>query len=114
MALPSFCADAVTVRRAPLAESRGTEARDWPRAQSHEVAGCSVQFGSTSQDRGDARGLAASGSATLYAPPGSDIQAGDRVSCWLGEFEVDGEPMPRKSPTGAVSHTAAQLSRWRG
>lgn len=111
--LPSFCRETVEVWRAPLAESRGTEERDWKRAASHSVAGCSVQFASTSTDRGEPRD-AVSSSATLYAPPGADVATGDRVSCALGEFWVEGQPMPRVSPTGAVSHVECSLSRWMG
>lgn len=113
MALPSFCTEAVTVRRAPLAEARGALERDWSRAASHEVAGCAVQAASTSSDRGDPRD-ATSTAATLFAPPGADVEAGDRLECSLGAFAVEGEPMPRVSPTGAVSHVECALHRWRG
>lgn len=113
MALPSFCRETVTVLRAPLFDSRGSTERDWARAARHEVAGCSAQFGSTSSDRGEPR-EATSDSATLYAPPGADILPEDRVACSLGEFCVEGTPMPRVSPTGSVSHVECGLSRWKG
>ena len=113
MALPSFCRDTVEVLRAPLVASRGTQERDWSQAVAHDVVGCSVQFGSTSTDRGEPRD-AVSSSAVLYAPPGADVKAGDRVSCAHGEFSVEGEPMPRVSPTGAVSHVECSLARWEG
>ena len=113
MALPSFCNETVTVSRAPLVTSRGTSERDWASADDHEVAGCSVQFGSTSTYRTDPRD-AIDSAATLYAPSGADILAGDRISCDAGEFCVQGEPMPRVSPTGAVSHVECALERWEG
>ena len=113
MALPSFCREAVKVSRAPLIDQRGTKARDWANAEEHGLAGCSVQFGSTSTDRGEPR-EAVSSAATLYAPPGADVEAGDRVSCALGEFWIEGRPMPRVSPTGATSHVECPLSRWEG
>lgn len=113
MTLPSFCRETVTVLRAPLVDQRGTKVRDWTKAVEHFVTGCSVQFGSTSTDRGEPRD-AVSSSAVLYAPPGADIKAGDRVSCAYGEFSVEGEPMPRVSPTGAVSHVECSLARWEG
>lgn len=113
MALPSFCRDAVVVLRAPLVDRRGAKERDWGSSSSHEVAGCSVQIGSTSTDRGDPR-ESVSSAATLYAPPGADIAAGDRISCASGTFSVEGIPMPRTSPSGAVSHVECQLSRWEG
>lgn len=113
MALPSFCRETVEVLRALPVASRGAQERDWLQATSHDVAGCSVQFGSTSTDRGEPR-EAVSSSAVLYAPPGADVKAGDRVSCAYGEFSVEGEPMPRVSPTGAVSHVECSLARWEG
>lgn len=113
MALPSFCTEAVTVLRAPLVAQRGASVRDWASAEGHEVAGCSVQPTSTATDRTDPRDSVSLG-ATLYAPPGSDIEAGDRVSCSLGSFAVEGRPMPRTSPTGAVSHVEVALSLWEG
>ena len=113
MALPSFCRETVAVLRAPLVDQRGTKVRDWTKAVEHFVTGCSVQFSSTSTDRGEPRD-AVSSSATLYAPPGADVATGDRVSCAFGEFWVEGQPMPRVSPTGAVSHVECPLARWEG
>ena len=55
MALPSFCRETVTVLRAPLVDQRGTKVRDWSAAESHRVPGCSVQFASTTTDRGEPR-----------------------------------------------------------
>ena len=111
--LPSFCREAVTVSRAPLVAMRGTSERDWAHAVAHEVAGCSVQPSQTSQDASEPRpGISLS--ATLYAPSGADIAARDRVSCSLGRFRVVGMPMAVSSPTGALSHVRAQLSREEG
>lgn len=112
--LPSFCREAITVSRAPLALSRGASERDWGSADKRYVTGCSVQFSGTSANRGEARSGATSSDAVLFAPPGADIRAGDRIECTAGEFAVEGEPMPRTSPTGAVSHVECPLSRWRG
>ena len=113
MALPSFCRETVAVLRAPLVDSRGTVERDWARAASHVVRGCSAQPSSTSTGRGEPRS-AVSEDAVLFAPPGSDVMEGDRVTCRLGTFVVDGEPMAWESPTGAVSHLRAALRSWRG
>ena len=111
--LPSFCRETVDVLPAPLASARGTEERDWSLSEAHEVAGCSVQFDSTATDRSDAR-ASISDTATLYAPPGADVAEGDRIACGFGTFEVDGTPMPRRSPTGAASHVECRLARWKG
>ena len=113
MALPSFASETVTVIRAPLVDSRGTKERDWANAEAHEVAGCNVQPSSTSTDRTDPR-EASSYDAVLYAPIGADIKAQDRISCSLGAFSLDGEPLAWESPTGAVSHVECRLSRWEG
>ena len=113
MALPSFCTETVTVTRAPYIEQRGVKVRDWDNAQSHYVTGCSVQYASTTTDREEPRDARQS-DATLYAPPGADIQPEDRITCAFGIFAVDGRPMPRVSPTGAVSHVEVGLSMWEG
>ena len=113
MALPSFASETVTVLRAPLVDSRGTKERDWANAESHEVAGCNVQPSSTSTGRTDPR-ESVSFDAVLYAPEGADIKPADRVSCSLGTFSVDGEPQDWESPTGALSHLEANLSKWEG
>lgn len=111
--LPSFCDDAVTVKRARLVERRGTIVPDWSDPQEFELRGCSVQPGSTSRDF-DGRAVQVTEDWTLFAPPGSDIEAGDRI-VWRGRtFETDGAPMPWESPTGRVSHVWARLAEWRG
>lgn len=114
MALPSFCDETVTVWRAPWGECRGARVRDWERAEEREVGGCCAQFSASSLDRSDLRAQAVSDEARLFAPPGADIEADDRVECSLGSFRVDGTPMERRSPTGAVSHVECRLARWEG
>lgn len=111
--LPSFCRETVTVIRAALKDSRGTKVLDWQNATRTPLDGCSVQPGDTSRDF-DGRTVQVSEDWTLYAPPGSDVKAGDRIE-WEGTtFEIDGVPMPWKSPTGRVSHMWAKLKEWRG
>lgn len=111
--LPSFCNDSVTVKRAALADSRGTKVLDWVHATSSTLNGCSVQPNTTSRDF-DGRTVQVTEDWTLYAPPGSDVKAGDRIE-WNGlTFEIDGAPMAWKSPTGRVSHIWARLKEWRG
>ena len=111
--LPSFCKDTITVKRAALVDSRGTKVRDWAHATSTTLNGCSVQPSTTSRDF-DGRTTQVSEEWMLYAPPGSDLQAGDRIE-WNGlTFEINGAAMPWTSPTGRVSHIWARLSEWRG
>lgn len=110
--LPSFANVTVTVRRAPFKEQRGTTVRDWAAATEHEVAGCEVQPSSTSRDFERAEQLA--DSWRLYAPPGSDIEAGDRIVFEGTVFDIDGVPYTWKSPTGRVSNMQCRLVEWSG
>lgn len=111
--LPAFCRETVTVLRAPLRVARGTSERDWAAAASHGVAGCSVQPDATSQATSEPR-PGVSLTATLYAPPGADLAAHDRIMCSLGEFRVVGAPMAVASPTGALSHVRVTLEAREG
>ena len=110
--LPRWCSDAVTVRRAPYKEQRGTRVRDWENATEHTVEGCSVQPASTSTQWTDPR-QALTVRAVLYAPPGADIVEGDRIDFAGASYALDGAPLEWRSPTGAVSHVQAQLVDWR-
>lgn len=115
--LPSWCQDAVSVVRPAQREQRGTVVPDWANAQTHALAGCSVQLPTTSMTLDGREQTAMRG--TLYAPPASDVRAGDRI-VWTDpmgiehSFLVDGEPMPWTSPTGRVTHVQARLAEWRG
>ena len=111
--LPGFCRDAVTVVRAPLKDSRGTKVRDWANAVPHEIEGCSVQPSGTDADYSDAR-QPLRHRMTLYAPPGADIEAHDRIAFDGQSYEIDGIPMPYRSPTGRVSHVVCDLVAWEG
>lgn len=110
--LPSWCNDSITVTRPAATSSRGTTVPDWAHATTRTVSGCSVQTGQTSMSLDGRTQTELAG--TVYAPPGADIQAGDRITCAAGTFLVDGDPMPWSSPTGRVSHVQARLARWTG
>lgn len=109
--LPSFCNDAVTVTRAGRKESRGSKVMDWSSATARTIAGCSVQDGGTSLSL-DGHTLAVAEDATLYAPEGADVAAGDRVSLDGRTWTVNGAPRVMRSATGAVSHIEAPLQAW--
>jgi len=110
--LPSFCQDSVDVWRAPYIDSRGTKVRDWAHAVKHTVSGCSFQYRSTEQEWTDAR-QAVTVRARLYMPFGSDIEVDDRIDYENHSYAVNGAPMAKKSPTGAVSHIVCDLVDWR-
>lgn len=112
--LPGFCQDSVTVRRAPLVERRGTKVSDWSQATEHEVPGCSLQEGTTATEFDSTQRDSAESGATLFLPPGADVQEGDRISFSGRTWVVDGVPSTRRSPTGRVSHVSANLKEWRG
>lgn len=112
--LSSFCMETVVVSRAPLVGMRGAFGRNWLKAERHYVAGCSVQFNSSSSTRTKARQGSTSTSAVLFAAPCSDIIPGDRIESSCGTFCIEGEPMEHVSPTGSMSHVECELSRWRG
>ena len=111
--LPSFCRDAVTVWRAPLVPERGTKVRDWSQAVAHAVAGCSLQPGGTDGTFGEQRN-GAEVQATLFAPPGADIEFSDRVEFGGKQYALVGEPLEWRSPTGRVTHLVCSLTYWRG
>lgn len=111
--LPSFAKQTVTVWRAPLVEERGVKVRDWAAAEPHAVAGCSVQPGDTSATWGEPRN-GATIRATLYAPPGADIERTDRVEFAGVRYAVDGAPVEWQSPTGRASHMVCKLIDWEG
>lgn len=113
MPLPSWASDEVTVWRAPLVESRRTEVRDWANATSHTIAGCSVQPASTASSFNDPRASDVI-RATLYAPPNSDLLAGDKVEFDGNAYSVDGQPQTWRSPFGRATHMVANLIDWRG
>lgn len=96
-----------------MADKRGTKTPDWENATTHTIDGCSVQPSMSTRDF-DGRVIQVTEEWTLYAPLDSDLKAGDRIEWQSLTFEIDGAPMPWKSPTGRVSHIWARLAEWRG
>ena len=110
--LPSFATKTVTVERAPYADSRGTKVRDWSQAVPSQVGGCSFQPSSSSVSWTDAS-QAVTIRARLFLPPGTDVQAGDRIDVDGVLYAIDGAPEIWESPTGSVSHVVCNLIDWR-
>lgn len=114
MALPSFCRDSVTRIRPGSKTMRGTTVPDWDNADRLPIGGCSVQELATASAVGERRTNAVATQARLYAPPASDIRDGDRIVADGITWLVDGHPLPKRSPTGLVSHLVANLSTYSG
>ena len=115
MAPISYWRDTVTVTRAPTADVRGTQVRDWSRAVPHEVRGCHVQ--STEGEASTAwtaSGQPVTVRMVVHMPPGADVEAGDRVTVDGTDYAIDGAPIARRSPSGALSHVRVRLIDWRG
>lgn len=111
--LPSWCRDTVRVLRAPVVRERGVPVRDWGRAESHDVAGCSLQPASSATSFAEA-GQPAQARAVLYCPPGADVRQGDRVEAGGAAWSVDGVPHLWRSPTGRADSLQCSLTEWRG
>lgn len=110
--LPSWCTDTITVTRPAQASSRGSTVADWEHATTATVSGCSVQTNATAMDLDGRTQTELSG--VVYAPPGADIQAGDRITYGGATYAVVGEPMAWRSPTGRVSNLQVRITDWRG
>lgn len=112
--LPSFARDEITRIRPGTKTERSSTVFDWSTDKVTEktIKGCSVQPAATQLSQ-DGRVLGISDGMTVYCPPGTDVQAGDRIK-WDGNtYEIDGEP--RKWP-GALrcDHIQLNLRRWEG
>lgn len=110
--LPSFCTHEVTVIRPKYVDVRGTEEPDFSDPTEMPVTGCLVTFSATKADR-DGR-LAVEVTATLHAPPDADIRPGDRVRYDSAVYELLGEPLRHRSPTGAIDYVECEMARWSG
>lgn len=108
----SWWTDTITVLRPAQVSSRGTTVPDWAHATSSYVYNCSVQDMRTSMTL-DGR-QQTDVDAQVFAPVGSDIQAGDRVTHGGRTYAVVGEPAIKSSPLGGASHLHVLLSCWRG
>ena len=113
MALHKWCTDTITRIRPGTKDSRGSTIPDWENADRLEIEGCTVQPASTGLSQ-DGRVLGISEGFTVYMPPGSDVQAGDRIEYEGNVYTTNGMPKTWKSPTGRVSHTQLNIERWKG
>lgn len=104
-----FGIDVLTVVRQAV-DRRGD--RTGP-ATEHDVTGCYVQPRGVSDEKADQRLTVTSG-WLAFAPPGSDVQPGDRVR-WRGElYEVEGDAAQWAPPGGPAHHMEIVLQRVKG
>lgn len=113
MAIPSWCDQEVTILRPGTTTSRGSTVYDWSSPQSWVVDNCSVQPASTGLSQ-DGRVLGISEGFTVYLPPGTDVEEGDRVVFEGETYTIIGKPKTWKSATGRVSHIQLSIERWSG
>lgn len=111
--LPNFFRGTVARIRPGICTSRGSDIPDWDDAEELAIPGCSIQPSSTSLSQ-DGRVLGIEDSYTAYLPPGTDVQAGDRLVFNGNTYTIMGEPRAWESPTGALSHIQLTLERWSG
>lgn len=110
--LPSFCRDTVVRIRPGTKELRGSTVPDWENSTTAEVSGCSMQPASTSLST-DGRVLGLLDEYTLYAPPNSDIEAGDRIEFDGKVYEINGDV--RNQPAALrLEHIEIRLRRYKG
>lgn len=108
----SFFTQSVTRLRPTYRDVRGSMIPDWSNATSKDIDGCNVQQSGTTLDQQGR--FAVMDGLTLYAPSGSDIEAGDRIVYGGKTYTIDGDPREWASPTGRVSTVQCPLKRWEG
>lgn len=116
-ATPAWWTDTITIVRAPqVADRYGDTSQDWDNATERDSAGWWVspvsggpeQVGNLADREALTRRRVASG------PIDADVQAADRVRAAGVLYDVEGEPLPQRSPTGALDHLYVQLVRVEG
>lgn len=82
----------------------------------HDITGCSLQplRGVTSTESNTASADQVITRWALFAPPGADIAATDRVRQGPLDLQVDGDPATWPGPNGRPHHVEAYLKRWEG
>jgi hypothetical protein len=106
--------ESVGVLRPTSATDRyGNASLTFPSTATHSVDGCAFDPGSSSEDNDGRTAIVVT--PTLYAPPGSDITAADRLLVRGLVFEIIGEPAAWVSPfDGQAKGLAISLRRVAG
>lgn len=116
---PSFAKETIERLRYPLATEYNTQVRDYTGTPDVLVIGkpnpgegCWLEPLTSLEQNGDRTAVFTG--YNVDAPADADIVYDDHV-LYLGvEYEVDGDPLRQKSPTGALDSTRFVLHRWRG
>ena len=113
--LPSFCKQSVTRIRPGTTEFRGSDIPSWAPDKVSEliITGCSMQPASTMLSE-DGRVLGITDLYTLFAPPDSDIRAGDRIRFNDKVYTIDGDVRVQPSASGRLDHLNITLKRYQG
>jgi hypothetical protein len=109
--MPTFARQTITrVRGALVADGYGSlTERDWTNAVSTTITGVSLQpMPSSEYERGREAVLTA---WRLYAPAGTDLEAGDRIVYDGDTYDIEGDSQNWPSPTGQLDHVEAVLRR---
>ena len=111
--LPVFAKHTIIIIRPTWVAGRyGNEIPDWENVTRTSVSGCSVQptFGEEDTSHRDS----VQSEYTVYAPPGTDVTAYDRIE-WNGTVhEVNGRPSVWSVGMGLVDHVAIHINVWEG
>lgn len=109
----SFFNETIIVVKPAVTEKNGKPQLDWDNANRVKVRRCHVQPSTTDRDY-DGRLVSVSDELTVYAPISADIESRDRIIYEGDTYQINGEPMKWKSPTGRVSQQQIKIKRWRG
>lgn len=112
--LPSFADDEILlVHPAWVTDSRGTRRPDYAGGARVPVPGCIVQPGASVEVLEQRVGAVAV-RWSVFAPPGTVVEAADAAEYGGRLYAIDGEPARHRSPTGALDHVLLLLVDWKG
>ena len=111
--IPSFWKQSIIRLRPGTKIARGSQIPDWDSPDRLTITGCSVQPAGTSLTQ-DGRIAGIMDGLTVYAPPGADVKAGDRIDYCGNVYTINGDVLSWPSATGGIDHIQLNLERWQG
>jgi hypothetical protein len=103
----------ITILRAgTTTDSHNDGVPDWDTPSSTIISNCYVEQGTTDEqliNRDTVEIL-----WTVYAPPGIDVLATDRIVFEGITYDIDGQPGVNRSFTRKLDYTGIALKRWEG